>query len=516
MSDSPPDDTGAFARSASIIALGNMASRALGFVRDSVIAALFGAGAHVDALTLAITLPTQIYELVTGGLVNSALVPVFGDYAKRDRAELWRLASVVLTTATVLVSGLVLALVAFTPQVVGVLGGGHHPAAQAQATDLLRLTLPAVIFLSLSGALSGVLYALKRFTYPAFTAAVFNAGMVITSLALAPWLHVTATALGLLVGALAQVVLQLPGLREARLRPSLDWSHPGLRQIVRLYVPIIGGLVITQASIYFGLSLAWEFTGGLGWMRYATTLYQFPLGLVAVAVSSAILPTLAQQSGAAFRATLVRGINLVLLLIVPASVGLWVLAEPVVALAFQRGEFTPADTAITAQVLRVFLIGLPFAAVDLVLIVGFYAGQNTLTPSLVGVLSVAVYVSVALLTRPFAGLFSLMLADSAKQCVHAVVTGGLLARRVGGFGGAGLWPTMLKVLLAAGLMGVAVQSALWLVSALPLAEGVARQAALALLPGGVGVAVYFGLAVALRIEELAFVRRLLLKLARRH
>ncbi len=511
----PTDTTGAFARSAGIIALGNMASRALGFVRDGVIAALFGSGAHVDALTLALTLPTQIYELVTGGLVNSALVPVFGDYAKRDRANLWRLVSVVLTAAVVLVSGLMAGLAVFTPQVVGVMGGGHNPAAQAQAADLLRLTLPAVVLLSVAGVLSGVLYALKRFTYPAFTAAVFNAGMVITSLVLAPWLDVAATALGLLVGAAFQVVLQAWGLRDARLRVHFDVFHPGLRQILRLYVPIIGGLVITQASIYFGLSLAWEFTGGLGWMRYATTLYQFPLGLVAVAVSSAILPTLAQQTGPEFRATLVRGLNLVVLLIVPATVGLWVLAEPVVALAFERGQFTPADTAMTAQVLRVFLIGLPFAAVDLVLIVGFYAGQNTLTPSLVGVLSVAVYITVALVTRPLAGLFSLMLADAAKQLVHALVTGGLLARRVGGFGGTGLGPTMFKVLIAAALMGVAVQGTLWLVSALPLSAGLVRHAVLALAPGTVGVLVYFGLAFALRLEELAFVQRLARKLVRR-
>src|SRR3990172_856134 len=476
-------ETRGIARSASIIALGNITSRVLGLVREQVIAGLFGTGAHVDALTLAITVPVQIYELVTGGLVNSALVPVLSEYTPETRrTELWRLAGILLSLAAPVVSPL-LGLVLFAPQVVALfalLGQGKNPDAQAQAAQLLRITLPAVIFLSLSGILSGLLYSLKRFPPPAFTAAIFNASLVVVSLVFARRLDVGATALGLLVGAGLQVALQLPGLRDGlpALRLTLNLRHPGLRRIFKLYVPIILGLVITQLSIYFGLALAWEFTGGLSWMRYATTLYQFPLGLVATAVSFAILPTLSQQAqrneGAGdFKATLVQGLNLVTLLIVPATVGLFVLARPIVALAFERGEFNANDTAMTALVLQVFLVGLRFAAVEQILIFAFYARQDTLTPALVGIFSVFVYVAVALALRGPLSLFSLMVADSVKQITHALVTGVLLSRRIGGFRRTGLWRTLGKVVLAAGVMGALAAAALLGVRAFALPPGLA-------------------------------------------
>jgi putative peptidoglycan lipid II flippase len=504
------DETRGIARSASIIALGNVTSRALGFVRDGIMAPLFGTGPHVDALILALTIPNQLNDLLTGGLVNSALVPVFSEYATEEhRRGLWRLASSLLTLVAAVVAVVVALLLLFTPQVVavfGALGQGNNPEATAQAVPLLRLTLPAVLFLSLSGVLSGLLNALKRFTYPAFTVAVFNLSIAAVSLLLAWRLDVRATALGLLVGAVLQVALQLPGLRDGlpHLRPLLDLRHPGLRRIFRLYLPIVGSLIISQASVYVGLGLAMGFIGGLSWMRYATTLYQFPLGLVAVAVSSAILPTLSRQAGQldqAFTNTLVRGLNLVLVLIVPAALGLFVLARPIVSLAFERGQFTPADTQMTAQVLQVFLLGLVFAAVDQILIYAYYARQNTLVPALVGVLSIGVYFAVALLTLRPLGLFSLMLADSVKQISHALVMGALVSRRVGGFRRTTLWSTVGRVLLASLAMGALTLAAWWGVQRLALPSRFVQRLLEVGVPGLVGVVTYFWLAQRLNVAE---------------
>jgi putative peptidoglycan lipid II flippase len=504
------DETRGIARNASIIALGNVTSRALGFVRDGIMAPLFGTGPHVDALILALTIPNQLNDLLTGGLVNSALVPVFSEYAAVERRrELWRLASSLLTLVAGAVSVVVALLLLATPQVVavfGALGRGNNPEATAQAVPLLRLTLPAVLFLSLSGVLSGLLNALKRFVYPAFTVAVFNLCIAAVSLLLAWKLDVRATAVGLLLGAVLQVALQLPGLRDglAHLRPLLDLRHPGLRRIFRLYLPIVGSLVISQASVYVGLGLAMGFVGGLSWMRYATTLYQFPLGLVAVAVSSAILPTLSRQAAhldQAFTSTLVRGLNLVLVLIVPATLGLLVLARPVVALAFERGQFTAVDTHMTALVLQVFLLGLVFAAVDQILIYAYYARQNTLVPALVGVLSIGVYFAVALLTLRPLGLFSLMLADSVKQMTHALVMGVLVSRRVGGFRRTSLWPTVGRVLVASVVMAGLTWAAWWGVQRLALPSALLQRALEAGVPGLVGVVAYFWLAQRLNVAE---------------
>ena len=501
-------ETRSLARNASILALGNVTSRVLGLGREMVKAKLFGSGPSVDALTLVITIINQVYDLVTGGIINSALVPVFNEYTAEDRREeLWRLASVLLSLATAGVSALVLSLVWLAPQVVSVfafLGGGKSEADMRLAVGLLRLAAPAVIFLSLSGILTSLLYALRRFTLPAFTGAIYNASMVIIALVLWRWLDVTAMALGALVGAVLQVIWQIPGLRHTRLRLTLNWRHAGLRRIFRLYLPIIGVTLVSQAAVYFGTGVGWEFRGGLSWMNYATTLYQFPLGLVATAVSVAILPTLALQARQAkqdFQPTLVQGLNLVLLLIVPATVGLFVLARPIVGLVFERGAQTPGDTIMTARVLQVFLVGLSFAAVDQVLIFAFYARQDTLTPALVGVLSVGVYVALVLLLRGPLGIFSLMVADAVKQITHALVTGARLSQRLGGFGQTTLWLTLGKILLSATAMGLGVAGALLAVDALGLHPGFLRYAVEVGVPGLVGVGIYFVLVSRLNIAE---------------
>ncbi len=518
-------ETRGLARNASVIALGNVASRSLGFIRESVKSRLFGTGPQVDALNLAIAIPLQIYDLVTGGLVNSALVPAFSEYTPAARrAELWRLASILLTLATLVISALLAALMWFAPQVVALFawvgrlaGGATHPQSLATATQLLRLTLPAVLFLSLSGILTGLLYALQRFTLPALTAAVFNASMVLMALALAGRYGVGAMALGLLVGAFLQVLLQLPALRDGlhALRPRLSLRHPGLRRILKAYVPIIVSLLVNQVGVYFGLSVAFGFEHGLSWMGYATNLYQFPLGLVGVAVAAAILPTLAAQaSGAlsgAYKATLVQGISLVLALMIPATVGMFILAEPIVALAFQGGQFTAPDTVMTAQVLRWFLLGLSFAAVDLLLINAFYAQHDTLTPSTVGVFTIVLYIITVFLARPALGLLSLMLADSLKQMAHALTSGFLLSRRIGGFSGAGLWRALAKILLASAGMAALVWAALLGVNALGLPDGFWRHALAVALPGAVGLTAYFSLAARLNIAEV----RLALDVVRR-
>ncbi len=518
----PATEAHGLARNASIIALGNVASRGLGFVREFVKAWLFGAGPQVDALNLALTIPMQIYDLVTGGLVNSALVPAFSDYAAEERrTELWRLASLLLSLAAAVIAALVAVLVFFAPQVIGafvfiggLVGEQTSPEAVATATTLVRLTLPAVIFLSLSGILTGLLYALKRFTLPAFTSAVFNLNMVVVSLLLAASWGEAAMALGLLVGAVLQVLLQLPGLRDGLrcLRPTFTLGHPGLRRILRAYAPILVSLLVTQISVYFGLSVAFGFENGLSWMNYATNLYQFPLGLVGVAISAAILPTLARQATATsgeYKATLVQGLNLVLALIIPATVGMFLLAEPIVALAFERGRFTPADTAQTAVVLQWFLLGLSFAAVDLLLIAAFYAQRDTLTPSSVGVVSVVVYMVVVIVSRPWLGLLSLMLADAVKQLTHALLTGALLSYRIGGFNGTGLWPTLGRIVLAVTVMAAGVVMTLALTSQIQFTARWLDSLARVLLPGLAGVLIYFGVAVRLNLLEVRMVIDLL-------
>jgi putative peptidoglycan lipid II flippase len=394
--------------------------------------------------------------------------------------------------------------------------------------------MPAVIFMTLSGILTGLLFALKRFTLPAFSGVAVNACMVGAALLFGRRWGVMSMAVGLLLGCIAQVLVQLPALRDARLRPVFDFRHPGLRRIGKLYGPLMASLIIGEVAALLSFNLASRTSEeGVAWMRYAAQLIQLPLGLVATAVSVAILPTLSQQAqvrlsrsegelsrkGAPrnepFLDTLAQGIKLVLVFIVPATVGLFVLAEPVVGLVFEHGDFDANDTLHTYRALQLALIGLVFAAVDWPLNFAFYAHQDTVTPALVGLAAVGIYVVAALTPTLFAPLTlnGLILASSIQWISHALIMLGLLNRRLGGLRGHGMLRLLSKVLAASAGMGLAS----WLVaetlrhSLLPAS----LWAELTVVGGAtvIGLAVYVALMALLRADSGGLVRGLL---ERRH
>jgi putative peptidoglycan lipid II flippase len=501
-------ETSQIARTASIISLGNIASRVLGLVRESVKSHFFGAGATVDAYNIAVYVPVMLYDLIIGGMVNSSLVPVFSEYAQKRREELWEIVSILLSLLVITLAIFILMVELIPAQVAMLISRDSAPEVIDLAARLLRVTVPAVLFLSISGVLTGLLFALKRFTLPAFTAAVFNAGIVVTAMALQQRLGVTAMALGLLLGAIGQVILQLAGLRDARLRFNLNLRHPALKRILLLFMPIALGLVvdilINRLISYNLASKTGE--GGISWMQYATTLVQLPQGLVAIAVSFAVLPLLSVQAlnerADDFRATLARGLRLVLVLIIPAAIGLFILARPTVALIFEHGDFLAHDTDITTQALQLYLLGLPFAAVDLLLVFAFYARQDTWTPSLIGVVTVIINLAIAIILLPTLGLYSLMIADSVKQFTHALISWVLLRRRLGNLAEHAITRTLLMALLASAVMGLVTYGTLGGIQSIAAGNTLVIKALVVGVPGLLGAAVYLGLITVLRVEEI--------------
>jgi putative peptidoglycan lipid II flippase len=473
-----PVESDRIARATVIIAFGSLASRLLGLIRETVKADLFGATGMVSVLEAATVIPTAMYNLLIGGVISSALVPVFSEYSPKGRREdLWYLVSSLMTLVTIILSVLVILTELLARLVVTLPSGGLAPEFLQVGARMLRVSMPAVIFMTLSGILTGLLYALKRFTLPAFTAVAVNACIVGTALLFGESWGVMSMAVGYLIGAIAQMLLQLLGLRDARLRPVFNFRHPGLRRIGRLYVPLLLSLITGEVAAILSFNLA-SHTGeeGMAWMRYAAQLIQLPLGLVATAVSFAILPTLSQQAQAhlknsradtqtgmetlparnePFLNTLAQGLKLVMVFIVPATVGLFVLAKPVVGLLFEHGNFDARDTLYTSQALRFALVGLVFAAVDWPLNFAFYAHQDTLTPALVGIAAVSVYI-VAALAPTIVGpltLNGLILASSIQWASHALIMFWLLNRRLGGLHGYGMLRLCVKIILASAVMG---------------------------------------------------------------
>jgi len=536
-----PDDrsTEALARSASLLSIGAVASRVLGLAREMVIASYFGATGPVSAFTAASTAPKMLYDFLVGGMLSAALVPVLSDYARLDRSrldsaqeadqppeganvgpnpELVRLVGALLSLAVVTLAGLALLMVVFAPQVAELLAGGFDDFDHALlplTARLVRLMAPVVWFISMAGLLTGVLFALQRFSVPALASAVYNLGIVVAAPLLAGRVGIVSLAVGVLAGGMVQFGLMAWDVRRAGLKFTVRWSHPALGRIVLLYLPIAAGLIVAQFQVGLDRRLA-SGTGvqSIAWMSKATTLQQMPLGMISVAISLAALPRLSQQFAAgdegAYRATLARGLRMVIVMIVPLLVGLGLLAEPTVRLLFERGQFTADDTAQVVSALQVYLVGALFASIDFPLIYAFYARNDTLLPALVGVLSVLVYAVLALALIEGLGFLGLVWADTAKQGAHAVVMLGLLYLKLGnvatgwrpdsarekseGRGKSGIGPTVRSFGSVIGAAGAMVVVIAWLLSLLdPGGENSLSNDVLRIVVcGGGGVLTYAG------------------------
>jgi putative peptidoglycan lipid II flippase len=459
---------------------GNVISRLLGLVREQVMAWLFGATGATDAFVAASTVPTMVYDFLVGGAISAALVPVFVE-AARDEARLWRLVSTILNLAGVLLIGVATVLALLADQLVDFLGAGFAPWQHAEAVRMVRVMLVAVVLQGLAGVLMAALYARDRFALPSFAPAIYNGGIILLAVLLHETLGVFALVAGVLLGAAAQLLLQLAGLRKLRYRALLDFD-PQVRTVLRLYAPVAAGMVVTMVGISLDRNFASQLeAGGMTVMAYATRLIQFPLGLVATATAFAVLPTLARQAGVepgshpnpsskfgggairrseGYRETLSFGIKIVLLLMIPAMLGLVVLSEPLVRLLFEHRAFTSLDTVRTATVFLYYAPQLPLTALDQLLIFAFYARRDTLTPVLVGVLTVICYLLVALLTKDSMGINGLALANTVQNSLHGLILLALLWRAVGGLKALELGLFGGRVLAAAALMALGLQGGL--------------------------------------------------------
>ncbi len=528
-----------------ILALGNIASRVLGLAREMVLTFLFGASSVVDAFQVATVVIRAIYDLLIGGHVNGAFVPVLTEIVTvQGREALWRVLNILISVVLTLMTGLVIVVYMFAPQIVSITASGADEQTLALAASLLRFTAPALVFLGLFAIFSASLYALRRFTLPAFAGVVFNGSIALLTLALTPPLQIqselfsypmrfeailrpfsvarpesgiAAVAVGWFVGALLQMGMQLLGLRGARLRLTLRWRHPALRAIALLYAPVMLSLILdTLVARPYSYNLASRTgEGSIAYMNWATTLIQFPQGLVATAISVAILPTLAGQAAnltdtleRAFKDTLGLGMRLTITLILPAAAGLMVLAVPIIQLLFQHGAFTAADTAVTSTALRLYLIGLPFAAVDLLIVYAFYARKDTLTPTMVGLLSLVIYMITADALLPRFGLYSLMIADSVKHIVHALISTAILRQRLGGFGDQRLLSTTARAGAAALAMALVARALLPLLYQHIGTGNLAAEAVFVIISGSASLATFLGMAYLLRIHEIRWLSRL--------
>ena len=416
-----------------------MTSRVLGLVREQVVASLFGAGSETDAYNVAFRVPNLLRDLFAEGAMSAAFVPTFTRRLTSDgRESAFTLARSVLTVLVLATLALVALGMVFAEPLVRLLAFGYadSPAQVALTTTLTRIMLPFLTCVAVAAAVMGVLNSLNHFFVPAFAPAMFNVASIACALALVPvmgwlgWPGITAIAIGTLVGGLAQVALQWPLLaREGfRFRPRLDWHDDGLRDVLLLMGPATIGMAATQVNVFVNTALATgESTGAVSWLNYAFRLMYLPIGLFGVSIATATLPAVSRHASledkAAIRGTVANGLSLMLMLNVPAMVGLAVLGGPIVRVIFERGAFTAGDTAATAAALQYYAVGLVgYSAVRIASPV-FYALGRSRTPVTVSIVSVLLNAGLNLGLVRLLGYRGLALGTSLAALANAVKAG---------------------------------------------------------------------------------------------
>ena len=448
-----------------------MASRVLGVVREQVLAALFGAGNAMDAYNVAFRVPNLVRDLFAEGAMSSAFVPTFTrclTASGKDTA--WKLGNNIINALILITGVLVLLGIVFAHPIVSAFAGDYAtvPGKLELTVLLTRIMLPFLTFVALAAALMGMLNSLNQFFIQALSPAMFNVATIICALGLVPIMPrlglppIAAIAIGTLVGGVAQLGLQWPLLRRQGFayRPTLNWRDPGLQRVLALMGPGTLGLAATQVNVFVNTVLATgEGTGAVSFLNYAFRLMYLPIGLFGVSIGTATLPAVSRHAAAhdypAVRGTIADSMTLMMLLNVPATIGLMVLATPIVRVIFERGAFTPDATMATAAALRFYAIGLLGYSVVRIVSPTFYAIGENRTPVKVSVVTVIVNAALNLMLVRVLGFRGLALGTSIAALVNAALLIILLRRRLDGIEGPRVFASFLRILVASVAMGAA-------------------------------------------------------------
>nr|VFK07767.1 MAG: putative peptidoglycan lipid II flippase [Candidatus Kentron sp. LPFa]VFK28681.1 MAG: putative peptidoglycan lipid II flippase [Candidatus Kentron sp. LPFa] len=443
-------------------------SRILGLIRDIVIASVFGAKEEADAFFVAFRIPNLLRRLFAEGAFSPAFVPVLSEYkSQRSHAEVRALIAHVTGTLGGIVFLITLAGILAAPVLVILFAPGfflHYADKYALTVRMLMITFPYLLFISLTAAAGGILNAYGRFSVPAFTPVLLNISLIAAAIWLAPHLSepVVALAWGVFIAGIAQLLFQLPFLHRLRLLswPRFRSAHEGVRRIIRLLLPAIFGVSVSQINLLVDTLIAsFLVTGSVSWLYYSDRLVEFPLGVFGIALATVILPNLARRhvegSTARFSETLDWALRLTLLIGLPAATGLAVLAEPMLTTLFQYGELKAYDIQMASRSLMAYALGLMGFVYIKVLAPGFYARQNTRTPVRIGVIAMLANMLLNLiLVFPLAHA-GLALATALSACLNA----GLLylaLRREGVYRPQRGWGRFAARIFAANLVMVAI------------------------------------------------------------
>lgn len=502
-------------KAAGIVGLGTLFSRILGLVKFQVIAYVFGFSALTDAFWFAFALPNFFRSLLAEGALSTAFIPVFSEWlSKRGEDEANRLANNILNILILLLLAVVGIGIFFARGYVPYLavGFGQVPSQMHLAIKLTQVMFPFLFFISLAALVMAILQCKGHFATPAFAPLLVSIAVILSALFLSPRYGIYSLAIGVVVGGGMQLLVQVPPLikRGFRYHPFLSFSHPGVRKTAKLIGPATLGGITLQANIIidniFASTLA---PGNITALSYAMRLIQFPLGIFAIAIATAIFPTFsslaAQNRVDKLRETLSLGVRMVLLVLIPSTIGLILVKKPLISLLFEHGAFISQNTLLTSQALFYYSLGLLAMGEVMVLTRAFYSLQDVLTPLKLSILTLILNALLDYLLISPLKLGGLALATSLCMIFNVTILFFLLRKRLKRLEGRKIFLSLVKVSFITAIMGMAVYFSLKVIPSLLELSSLASQLAQIGIAITVGMVIFFFLAYLLKLEELKVV-----------
>lgn len=514
-SDSPTSEKKNVSRAAGVVGFYTFLSRILGLVRDMVLAFFFGTGMTMDAFVAAFRIPNLLRRLFAEGSLTIVFIPVFTEYlTTRTKKDAFDLARIVLTLLLLVLVCVTLAGILFAPWIVRIQawGFGSSGVKYDLTVFLTRITFPYIFFISIVAFFMGVLNSLRRFAAPAAAPIFLNVGIIGAAYLLSPHLAqpIVGVAIGVLIGGMLQVVLQVPWITKEGLKLFPLWrpDHPAVKRIGMLMLPAVFGSAVYQLNSYIGTLLAsFLAEGSVSWLYYADRLVQFPLGVFAIAISTAALPSLsthaAKKDPDEFAKTLSHSLRLVFFIILPSMVGLIVLGRPIIRVLFERGAFDSYSTLMTDRALFFYILGLWAFSGIRVIVSAFYALQDTKTPVKIAFVAFAANLLFSLALMGPLKHGGIALALSLSSTIQFLLLIFFLKRKIQMIELRPVLVSALKCFFAAAVMGLGVFyfHSIWLTAdpGAGLFRVIIDLAALVII----GVIIYFAVARILGCRELA-------------
>lgn len=410
-----------------VVMIMNLATKILGFARETFIASGFGASSATDAYLIAYTLP-YFLQAILGFALVSAVVPVLTKYlVDENYNEAWHVASTILNLTALVLTFLTLVGMLGAGFLVKLTAPGFSPESARVATYLARIMFPSVVFMGVGMVISGILNASYKFAVPAFAPGLSNIIIIASVVLFSSRYGITGLAVGTLISFFGFLVLQLPVLKTINFKYSLvlDIKHPAVRHLMIAIGPIILGVAVNQINLALNRIFAsWLAEGSISALNFAMKLMNLPQGIFVAAVVAAIYPTMAAYAikgeKKSLTDTMLRGLGMVSLITIPAAVGLMVLREPIVQLLFERGAFDHQDTIATSAALFYYSLGLFPGAANMVITRAYYAVNDVRTPVIAGVFSIMVNLILSIVLMRQMAHSGLALANSLATGANAL------------------------------------------------------------------------------------------------